>query len=110
MRLEVDLEPVAEDSEAKAMYGSNGARWWNEVTLYSLGPLYGTAIAHSLSSTEYLPDMFKANWMLVTMAGMSVGFFCGWGVKLWKKMFSKATGISEDELDKPVDLPDIPGE
>ena len=102
-----ELKKQADANDAKISYKSTGARWWNEVVLYSLGPFFGVVLAFSLRETEYFPAMFKANYALTAMAGICVGFTCGWFFKIFKKFVSRTTGV--ENLDSTVDVPKPPG-
>ncbi len=99
----------ADANDAKKSYASTGARWWNEVVLYGLGPLFGVALALGMADTEYFPEALRANTLVVVMSGICLGFTCGYLFKIFKKILSKATGMKEGELDETTDLPDVPG-
>lgn len=104
-----DFKKQADANDAKISYVNAGARWWNEAILYTLAPLFGVLLALGMCGTEYFPEVFKANKLVVVMAGLCVGFTCGWFFKIFKKLLSKASGFADGELDKKEDGPEIPG-
>lgn len=104
-----DWKKQADANDKKKSYISAGARWWNEVILYTLGPMFGVALALGLADTDYFPEQLKANTLVVVMSGICLGFTCGWFFKIFKKLLSKGSGVSEDELDDTPDVPDVPG-
>jgi hypothetical protein len=104
-----DLKRQSDVNDPKKTYLSSAARWWNEVILYSLGPFFGVVLSFSMVTSEYFPDMFKGNWIVTAMAGLCVGFSCGWVYKLSKKFLARAMMIDETELDKSTDAPEPPG-
>lgn len=104
-----DLKKQADANSKKITYLSAGARWWNDVILYTLAPTFGAALALGLKDTDYFPDEFKGGTLVALMAGVCVGFTCGWFFKIFKKLLTRATGMKDGELDKTVDGPDVPG-
>ena len=102
-----DLKKQADANDAKKTYTTTAARWWNEVILYGLGPLFGVALALGMRDTDYFPEQLRSNTLVVVMAGICLGFTCGYLFKIFKKLLSRATGV--DELDKTSDIPKPPG-
>lgn len=97
----------ADANDKKKSYLSTGARWWNEVILYGLGPFYGVILL--LGLRDYLPEEFKASTLIIVISGTALGFTCGYFFKIAKKILTKAAGMKDGELDETIDVPDVPG-
>ncbi len=90
-------------------YKSKGARWWNGVILYSVGPAYGVVLALILRKSDYFPEEFKTSWTGAVVFGLVCGFTCSWFFKIFKKLLARAAKMEDGELDKTMDNPDVPG-
>ena len=104
-----DFKKQADANDKKVTYASSGARWWNEVILYGLGPLFGVVLALGMQDTEYFPEALRSNTLVVVMSGICLGFTCGYFFKIFKKLLSRGAGVTEEDLDKTTDLPKPPG-
>ena len=102
-----EFKKQADANDAKKSYATAGARWWNEVILYGLGPIFGVLLALGMKDTEYFPEELRSSTFVVVMAGVCLGFTCGYFYKIFKKILSRATGV--EDLDKAEDIPKPPG-
>lgn len=104
-----DWKKQHDENDAKQTYTSKGARWWNGVILYTIGPFFGVVLALALRKTDYFPDEFKGDWLVAVVFGLVCGFTCSWFFKIFKKLLSRAAKVEESDLDKTMDNPDVPG-
>lgn len=90
-------------------YTSTFSRWWNDVILYTIAPVYGVVLALLLRKTDYFPEEVKGDWVVAVMFGLVCGFTCSWFFKIFKRMLAKAAKVEEKELDDTPDTPEVPG-
>jgi hypothetical protein len=103
-----DLKKQADANDSKLSYKTTFSRWWNEVILYSISPVYGMLLALLLRKTILFPEEFQGSTTLVVMSGLTCGFLCSWFYKAIKRAFSSATHVPLNELDSPDSNPQPP--
>jgi hypothetical protein len=104
-----DWKKQHDENDKKVTYSSKGARWWNGVILYTIGPSFGVVLALILRKSEYFPEDFKTSVTGAVVFGLVCGFTCSWFFKIFKKLLSRAAKVEEKELDETPDTPDVPG-
>ncbi len=104
-----DWKKQHDENDKKVTYTSKGARWWNGVILYTIGPFFGVVLALVLRKTEYFPEEFKTSVTGSIVFGLVCGFTCGWFFKIFKKLLSRAAKVDEADLDKTIENPKVPG-
>lgn len=71
------------------------SRWWNQVILYALAPLWGLALVVMCHGEKFYPEEFKP-WIVSILIGLVMGFFSGFCVKLLKKIFLDKVGATDE--------------
>lgn len=103
------LKKQADANDKKITYATASARWWNEVILYCLAPVFGVALAAGLHDTDYFPGEFKTSCTAILMAGVTCGFLSGLAFKILKKLLQRAAGVTDAEVDGPISDQEVPG-
>ena len=81
-------------------------RWWNDVILFSLGPVWGVVIALCVRTASFVPPPFDA-WQVAIVVGLVAGFLSGFLYRLLKKVIASRAGQTADDS---KDAPPVPGD
>lgn len=93
------LKKQNDENNKNETYTSTGARWWNTVILYALGPFYGVVGALALKSADFFPQSFRETAPVVLL-GLVSGFLAGFCYKLLKRILARGVGVKEDIEDE----------
>lgn len=87
------LRPVAKELDSKPMYTNTAALWWNQIGLYALPVVIGSAIGLLISEPFLFGEEIKTTSGRVFYAAV-VGWFADFLYEVAQKALLKSTGVS----------------